>query len=316
MELPRSSPNPSRARRTTTCSRVAQDGRASSGSGRSSGPTTTSAMGTRRAARADRRVGHAGRPGPRDQHDPARHADDVRDVPASRAAGDHRRQVDQMSGGRVELGSAPAGSTPSTRRTASRSRAPGSGSTGSRSSSRSSPACGRRRRASFTPRRRALPGHDSPALPKPAQDAGRRSSSAAWARSGRPSSPRGTPTSSTCRSSRSRTARAQYDRVRRGLRGDRPRPGTTCSSSNALVLCVGADEAELARRAEAIGHDVDDLRANGLAGTPARGRRQDRPVRRASAAAALPPGAGPLRPRPPAPGGRRRSCRTYDPVGR
>ncbi|KAA1426491.1 LLM class F420-dependent oxidoreductase [Nocardioides antri] len=38
--------------------------------------------------------------------------------------------------------------------------------------------------------------------------------------------------------------------------------------SNALVLCVGRDEAELARRAEVIGRDVDELRLNGLAGTP------------------------------------------------
>ena len=33
-------------------------------------------------------------------------------------------------------------------------------------------------------------------------------------------------------------------------------------------MCVGADEAELARRAKAIGRDVADLRENALAGTP------------------------------------------------
>jgi len=38
--------------------------------------------------------------------------------------------------------------------------------------------------------------------------------------------------------------------------------------SNALVLCVGSDEQELARRAAAIGQDVDELRANGLGGMP------------------------------------------------
>ena len=38
--------------------------------------------------------------------------------------------------------------------------------------------------------------------------------------------------------------------------------------SSALVLCVGRDEAEIARRAAAIGRDVDDLRAHGVAGTP------------------------------------------------
>ncbi|MFI7607882.1 LLM class F420-dependent oxidoreductase [Micromonospora sp. NPDC049366] len=38
--------------------------------------------------------------------------------------------------------------------------------------------------------------------------------------------------------------------------------------SNALVLCCGRDDAEVARRAEAIGRDPDELRENGLAGTP------------------------------------------------
>jgi F420-dependent oxidoreductase-like protein len=45
-------------------------------------------------------------------------------------------------------------------------------------------------------------------------------------------------------------------------------PGSMTYSS-ALVLCVGRDEAELARRAAAIGREVDELRANGVAGTPA-----------------------------------------------
>lgn len=39
--------------------------------------------------------------------------------------------------------------------------------------------------------------------------------------------------------------------------------------SSALVLCVGRDEAEITRRAAAIGRDVAELRANGVAGTPA-----------------------------------------------
>jgi F420-dependent oxidoreductase-like protein len=39
--------------------------------------------------------------------------------------------------------------------------------------------------------------------------------------------------------------------------------------SSALVLCVGRDDAEVARRAAAIGRDVDELRANGVAGSPA-----------------------------------------------
>ena len=39
--------------------------------------------------------------------------------------------------------------------------------------------------------------------------------------------------------------------------------------SSALVLCVGRDSAELARRAAAIGREVDELREHGVAGTPA-----------------------------------------------
>jgi F420-dependent oxidoreductase-like protein len=38
--------------------------------------------------------------------------------------------------------------------------------------------------------------------------------------------------------------------------------------SHALTVCCGADEVELARRAEAIGDTVDDLRRDGLAGSP------------------------------------------------
>ncbi|MET9801616.1 LLM class F420-dependent oxidoreductase [Streptomyces sp. NPDC006368] len=39
--------------------------------------------------------------------------------------------------------------------------------------------------------------------------------------------------------------------------------------SNALVVCVGKDDAEVARRAAAIGREVDELKENGLAGSPA-----------------------------------------------
>ena len=38
------------------------------------------------------------------------------------------------------------------------------------------------------------------------------------------------------------------------------------TTSSALVLCVAETEAELARRAAAIGREVDELRENGLAG--------------------------------------------------
>ncbi|MDJ0465348.1 LLM class F420-dependent oxidoreductase [Streptomyces sp. H27-C3] len=39
--------------------------------------------------------------------------------------------------------------------------------------------------------------------------------------------------------------------------------------SNALVACVGKDDAEVARRAAVIGREVAELKANGLAGSPA-----------------------------------------------
>lgn len=39
--------------------------------------------------------------------------------------------------------------------------------------------------------------------------------------------------------------------------------------SNALVACVGKDDAAVERRAAAIGRDADELKANGLAGSPA-----------------------------------------------
>ena len=39
--------------------------------------------------------------------------------------------------------------------------------------------------------------------------------------------------------------------------------------SAALTVCCGADQAEIARRAAAIGRDLDEVRANGAAGTPA-----------------------------------------------
>jgi F420-dependent oxidoreductase-like protein len=56
-----------------------------------------------------------------------------------------------------------------------------------------------------------------------------------------------------------------FGRVREASAG-RDRPMTY---SIAQVVCCGRDEAELERRAAAIGRDVADLRSGGLAGTPA-----------------------------------------------
>lgn len=64
------------------------------------------------------------------------------------------------------------------------------------------------------------------------------------------------------------TTKTQFDRVRAAAEAIDRDPDTLVWSS-ALVLCVGSDEAEVARRAAAIGREVDELRANGIAGTPA-----------------------------------------------
>ena len=59
----------------------------------------------------------------------------------------------------------------------------------------------------------------------------------------------------------------QFGRVRRAAE-EIGRDPDSITWSNALVLCVGEDEAAIARRAAAIGREVDELRENGLAGTP------------------------------------------------
>jgi F420-dependent oxidoreductase-like protein len=46
------------------------------------------------------------------------------------------------------------------------------------------------------------------------------------------------------------------------------RDPSTLTLSAAQVVCLGRDEASLRRRAAAIGRDVEELRSNGLAGTP------------------------------------------------
>ncbi|MBQ0903909.1 LLM class F420-dependent oxidoreductase [Micromonospora sp. U21] len=61
---------------------------------------------------------------------------------------------------------------------------------------------------------------------------------------------------------------AQFDRVRAACT-EIGRDPAELTWSNALVLCCGRDDAEVARRAAGIGRDPDELRANGVAGTPA-----------------------------------------------
>lgn len=60
----------------------------------------------------------------------------------------------------------------------------------------------------------------------------------------------------------------QFGRVRTAL-AEAGRGPDDLVYSNALIVCVGKDDAEVARRAAAIGREVDELKANGLAGSPA-----------------------------------------------
>jgi F420-dependent oxidoreductase-like protein len=109
---------------------------------------------------------------------------------------------------------------------------------------------------------------DSPALPKPVQDAG---IPVIVGGSGKKRTPRlaaryaaefNVPFAST----------EDNARLFAGVREACEEAGRDPASmvySSALVLCVGKDEAELVRRAAAIGRDVDELREHGVAGTPA-----------------------------------------------
>jgi alkanesulfonate monooxygenase len=60
---------------------------------------------------------------------------------------------------------------------------------------------------------------------------------------------------------------AQFDRVRDACAAIGRDPDSMVFSV-AQTVCCGVDEAELRRRAEGVGVDVDDLRKTGLAGTP------------------------------------------------
>jgi len=62
-------------------------------------------------------------------------------------------------------------------------------------------------------------------------------------------------------------SRTQFGRVRDACAAT-GRDADELVYSNALVLCCGKDEAEVRRRADAIGREADELREHGLAGTP------------------------------------------------
>ena len=225
-------------------------------------------MARRRHARTHGRVDDARRPRPRHQPHQARHAGLQRHLPATRPARDHGRA------GRPDVGR--------TRGTGHRRRvvrggahrvrdpvpeAGGAVRRASPSSCGSSPACGRPNPATGSPstasttRSATRPGCRSrcngPAPPVILGGAGatKTPALAARVRDGDEHAVR----------RHGRGGAAVRARRRPARRGDRP----ALIRSAALTVCVGRDDAELRRRADAIGHDLDALRANGLAGTPA-----------------------------------------------
>jgi F420-dependent oxidoreductase-like protein len=62
-------------------------------------------------------------------------------------------------------------------------------------------------------------------------------------------------------------AAEQFARVRQACE-DAGRDPKTMGFSAAVVVCCGADDEEIGRRARAIGREVDELKANGACGTP------------------------------------------------
>jgi len=60
----------------------------------------------------------------------------------------------------------------------------------------------------------------------------------------------------------------QFDLARAACRAQ-DRDPATLELSVAQVVCCGTDEAQIARRAAAVGRQVDELREHGLCGTPA-----------------------------------------------
>ncbi|MGW0629954.1 LLM class F420-dependent oxidoreductase [Streptomyces sp. NPDC002758] len=107
---------------------------------------------------------------------------------------------------------------------------------------------------------------DSPALPKPAQDRipvliGGHGATRTPKLAARYAGEFNIPFASIEDSER------QFGRVRAAAEAA-GRRADDLTYSTALVVCVGRDDQEVARRAAAIGREVDELKANGLAGSP------------------------------------------------
>ena len=120
-------------------------------------------------------------------------------------------------------------------------------------------------RAASRTRASSTPSPTRPACPSRTRPS-RRSSWAAAASGVRRRWRPGTPTSTTSPSRPFEDGLPILERVRRACEEAGRDPASMITSS-ALVLCVGKDEAEFQRRAAAIGHDPAELRANQLGGT-------------------------------------------------
>jgi F420-dependent oxidoreductase-like protein len=184
-------------------------------------------------------------------------------------------QVDQMSGGRVELGLGAGWFTQE--HAAYGIPFPGTGERFERFEEQlevvtglwaAQPADGSRP-YSFEGRHYSLA--DSPALPKPVQRGGHRGGPPVVVGGlGKRRTPRLAATYAdefNMPFSSVEDSDTQFDRVRAACE-EAGRDPASLALSNALVVCVGADEAEFRRRAEAIGRGPEELRTNGVAGTP------------------------------------------------
>lgn len=89
----------------------------------------------------------------------------------------------------------------------------------------------------------------------------------------------------------------QFGRVRAAAQAHGRSPDDLVYS-NALIVCTGKDDAEVARRAAAIGRDVEEPQGEWAGGIARRGGRQDRQLRGDRLVEDLPPGPRPGRPGP------------------